>query len=139
MSRENVAIVRRLYEAVACRHGATVLAIYDPEVEWDHSHNEAVVGLMGGRTVFRGHEGVREWSREWYEAWENVDAELEELIDAGEHVVVVLNYRGRGRASGAEVQFTHLAGVFTLNEGRVVRAAWFRAREEAVQAAGCSA
>ena len=139
MSQENVAIVRRLYDAVACRDSATVLAIYHPEVEWDHSRNEAAAGLMGGRTMFRGHEGLRQWSREWYEAWENVEADLEELIDAGEQVVVVLNYRGRGRASGAEVQFTQMAGVFTLEQSRVVRAAWFRTRGEALEAAGLSA
>lgn len=138
MSRENVAIVQRLYDAVACRDSATVLAIYHPELEWDHSRNEGVAGLMGGRTVFHGHEGLRQWSRDWYEAWENVEADLQELIDAGEHVVVVLNYRGRGRVSGAEVEFTHMAGLFTLEEGRVIRAVWFRTRKEALEAAGLS-
>lgn len=137
MSSENVAIVRRLYEAVASRDSATVLAIYDPELEWDHTRNEAVVGLMG-ETVYHGHEGLRQWSREWYEAWESVDAELEELIEAGEHVIAVLNYRGRGRVSGVEVEFTRMAGIFTLREGRVVRAAWFRSREEALEQAGLS-
>jgi len=139
MSAENVAIVRRLYDAVACRDSATVLAIYHPDLEWDHTRNESVVGLMGGQSVWRGHEGLRQWSREWYEAWENVDAQLEDLIDAGERVVAVLNYRGRGLASGIEVEFSRMAGIFTLSEGRVVRAAWFRSREEALEAAGLAA
>lgn len=135
MSRENIATVRRLYDAVARRDSATVLAIYHPEVEWDHTRNEAVAALLG-KSVYHGHEGLRQWSREWYEAWESVDAELDELIEAGEDVVAVLNYRGRGRASGIEVQFTRMAGVFTLEDGRVTRAAWFRSREEALEAAG---
>lgn len=140
MSRENVTVVRRLYDAVARRDSATVLAIYHPEVVWDHTQNEAVAGLMGGQTVYHGHEGVRQWSREWYEAWENVDAHLEELIDAGERgVVAVLNYRGRGRASGIEVEITRMAGVFEIRDGRVVRASWFRSRAEAVEAAGLAA
>jgi ketosteroid isomerase-like protein len=33
MSLENVEIVRRLYDAVARRDVANVLALYDPEVE----------------------------------------------------------------------------------------------------------
>ena len=138
MSQENVEIVRRLYAAVARRDAETVLSIYHPEVEWDHTHNEAVAFVMG-TTVWHGHEGIRQWSRDWYEAWEQVDASLEEVIDAGdEDVVVVLNYSGRGRTSGIEVAFVRMGGVFTIREGKVVRAAWFRTRGEALEAAGLS-
>ena len=133
---DNVATVRRLYEAVARRDSETVLAIYHPQLEWDHTRNEAVAAVLGGKTTYHGHEGLREWSRDWYEAWESVEADLIEVIDAGEQVVVVLDYRGRGRASGVEVEFTRMAGVLTLSEGRVVRAAWFRARDEALEAIG---
>ena len=54
MSQENVEIVRLVYE-VAARgdDAATVLALYDPEVEWDISHSPARE-LMGHR-VYRGH------------------------------------------------------------------------------------
>jgi ketosteroid isomerase-like protein len=138
MSRENVSIVRRLYDAVAGRDSAAVLAIYHPDLEWDHTHNEAVIGLMGGQAVYHGHDGLRQWSREWYEAWEHVEADLEELIDAGDNVVVVLTYRGRGRVSGIDVEFKAMAGVFTLADGRVLRAVWFRTRAEALEAAGLS-
>jgi uncharacterized protein len=136
MSTENVELVRQLYDAVAQRDSETVLSIYHPDVEWDHTHNQAAAGLMGGQIVYYGHEGLRQWSRDWYEAWEQVDADLEEVIDAGDHVVAVLSYRGRGRVSGIEVEFTRMAGVFTISEGKVVRAAWFRDREEALEAAG---
>ena len=67
MSEENVEIVRRLYAAVARRDAETVLSIYHPEVEWDHTQNEGVAGLMG-TSVWHGHEGIRQWSRDWYEA-----------------------------------------------------------------------
>ena len=138
MSRENVEIVRRLYAAVARRDSETVLSIYHPEVEWDHTHNDpGLTGLMG-TSVWHGHEGIRQWSRDWYEAWEQVDASLEEVIDAGdEDVVAVLNYSGRGRTSGIEVS-VRMGGVFTIKEGKVVRAAWFRTRSEALEAAGLS-
>ena len=65
MSWDNVAIVRRLYDAVACRDSATVLAIYDPQVEWDHTHNEAVVGLMGGRAVYHGTKDFESGPASW--------------------------------------------------------------------------
>ncbi len=128
--------MRRLYDAVAGRDAATVLAIYHPDVEWDHTHNKGVVGLMGGQAVYHGHDGLRQWSRDWYEAWATVDADLEELIDLGNEVVAVLNYRGRGRTSGIQVEYSRMAGIFTLADGQVIRARWFRTREEALDAAG---
>jgi ketosteroid isomerase-like protein len=139
MSQENVEIVRQLYEAVARRDRDTVLSIYHPDVEWDHTHNLELAGLMGGQTVYNGHEGVRRWSREFYEAWDSVEADLVDLIDAGEdQVIVVLNYRCRGLASGAEVQFTRMAGVMTFRDRQIVKAEWFKERAAALEAAGVS-
>jgi ketosteroid isomerase-like protein len=46
MSEENVELVRRLYEAVAGRDSDTVLSIYHPDLEWDHTHNIEMAGLM---------------------------------------------------------------------------------------------
>lgn len=135
MSRENVELVRRLYDAVARRDSDTVLSIYHPDLEWDHSHNREIAALVGS-PVYHGHEGLRRWAREFYEAWDRVEAELEELIDAGDRVVVVLNYRGKGRVSGLEVEFTRMAGVMTIRDGQVIRAVWFRDRAEALEAAG---
>ena len=136
MSQENVDLVRRLYDAVAARDSETVLSLYHPELVWDHTHNSEVAGLIG-ETIYHGHEGLREWSRRYYEAWENVTAELEDVIDLGDdRVVAVLNYRGRGRVSGVEVQFTRMAGIFTIRDGQVTRAEWYRNAPEALEAAG---
>ena len=75
--------------------------------------------------------------RDRYEAWESIEDECEELIDGGDHVVSVVNSRGRGRASGVEVELTH-AAVWTIGQGKVVRVAWFGTREQALEAAGLS-
>jgi ketosteroid isomerase-like protein len=137
MGQSNVEIVRRLYDAVARRDTETVLSIYHPEVVWDHTNNEQMAGLMGGRRVFRGHEGLREWSHDFYEAWDRVEAEIDELIEVdADRVLVVLNYRGRGRASGIEVAFTRMAGILTIDDGRIVRAVWFPHRDRALDAVG---
>ena len=42
MSRENVDVVRRVYEAAARRDSATVFALYDTEVELDNSRLDLV-------------------------------------------------------------------------------------------------
>jgi ketosteroid isomerase-like protein len=134
MSEENVEIVRRVYEAAARGDTATVLKLYDPEVVWDFSRP---YGGLFGRGVYHGHEGLRNAFHEYHEAWESIEDNWEELVDAGEHVVSVVKSRARGRASGVEVGGTQY-GVWTLSEGTIVRVVWFRSREEALKAAGLS-
>jgi ketosteroid isomerase-like protein len=136
MSQENVEIVRKVYDAVARRDTDAVLTLYDPEVEWDFSRHP-FRGLMGG-DVSHGHEGLRRWFREWYEAWETLEDNLAELIDAGDKVISVVTTRGRGRASGVEVELTRHAGVWTIRDGKIVRVVWFRTRADALKAAGLS-
>jgi ketosteroid isomerase-like protein len=135
MSQENVELVRRVYEAGARRDAAAVLGFHDPGVEWDISHSPARE-LMGHR-IYHGHEGLRRFFREWYEAWETVAPDLQELIDAGDDVISVETTRGRGRASGATVTLSH-HGVWTIREGQIVRVVWFGTHSEALEAVGLS-
>src|SRR4029453_12072757 len=104
MSEENVAVVRKVYEAVAQHDAATVLSLYDPDIEWDFSRSP--IGDVMGRHFYRGHEGLRDWWREWREAWENYADDYAELVDAGEHVISVVTSRGRGRASRVDIEWT---------------------------------
>ena len=134
MSQENVEVVRRVYEAATRRDAATVLALYDPEVELDAS----ALGLTAsGGTVFHGHEGLRTLFREWHEAWGPIRYDYEELVDAGDHVVSVVTRHARGRASGVDVE-RPFALLWTLEGGRVIRVVWFLDRADALGAAGLS-
>jgi ketosteroid isomerase-like protein len=126
VSEQNVEIVRRVYDAVGRRDRTAVLDLYDPDVEWDFSRG-GLGGLMAG--VYRGHDGLRRWFRDWYDAWENVEDNCEQLIDAGEHVISVSTIRGRGRVSGIEVVHRDQVGVWTVREGKVVRVVWFGPEE----------
>jgi ketosteroid isomerase-like protein len=134
VSHENVEIVRRVYDAVARRDARTVYSLYDPGVELDGSRLPEA-GLSGQTQPLRGHEGLRALNREWNAAWSTAEDDLEELIDAGEHVVSVVTRRGRGLASGVEVE-TRRGGVWTVRDGKVVRTVWFPSVEEALKAAG---
>jgi ketosteroid isomerase-like protein len=134
MSRENVEIVRRVYEAVARRDSATVFSLYDPEVEWDMSNHP--MGQMFEEGGYRyGHAELRAWFQDWYEAFEDFEHHCEELIDAGEQVVSVGTDTGRGRESGVQVE-RQLAGVWTIREGKIARVVWFPTRREALEALG---
>jgi ketosteroid isomerase-like protein len=130
MSEQNVEVVRRIHDAAMRRDVETVLALYDPDVELDASRVQIV-----GQNSYRGHDGLRRFFAEWHEAWESIDYSFEELIDAGDQVISVVTRRARGRASGADVEWP-LALVWTVRGGKVTRLAWFRSREDAVEAAG---
>jgi ketosteroid isomerase-like protein len=71
--------------------------------------------------------------------WQDFHDEIQELIDTGDHVVSVVTTRGRGRASGVDVEWRGNAGVWTIHDGRVIRVVWFPNREEAFEAAGLRA
>ena len=136
MSEENVEIVRRVFDAVARRDSETVLSLYHPEVDFDGRRHRWAEVLGTDQARVHGHAGLRRWSRQYYEAWENLEDNVEELIDAGEHVVSIVTTRARGRASGVEVEWKQNAGVWTVREGKVVKVVWLPTREEALEAAG---
>lgn len=136
MSEANVELVRRAWEAFERGDAQTAFEIFDPDVEWDVSHD--VWGDIVGGGHYRGPQGVATWLRDLYEAWESFEMSTDEVLDAGDdRVVCVLIARGKGRASGLEVEHRP-AGVATLRGGRIVRIVWYPTREEALAAAGRS-
>jgi ketosteroid isomerase-like protein len=139
MSEENVEIVRQVFDAVARRDTATILALYDPKVEVNFSPGtlaDRIVGAEAG--TFRGHEGLRAFDRELRQAFQEFETNCEELISAGERVVSVSRYRGRGRSSGLKVDGPPQFGIWTIWGGRITRVDWFDERGEALRAAGLS-
>lgn len=133
MSAENVEVVRAAFQSMTSGHAASVFELYDPEVELDPSRAE-LGGLIGTGT-YRGHEGVRRFFRDYYDAWQRVDYDIEQLVDAGERVVSAVKTRARGRTSGAEVEL-RIYGVWTIRNGRIVRVMFFATNEEALEVAG---
>jgi ketosteroid isomerase-like protein len=132
MSRENVEVVKQVFDAAGRRDGASVLALYDTEVEWDASR--IPLGGLMGRVVY-GHDDLRNWFREWFGASEGLEDLYDELIDAGEQVISVARIRAQGRSSGVQVEMRG-AAAWTIREGKIVRVVWFPTREEALEAVG---
>ena len=135
MSRENVEVVRGLYEAFARRDGESPFSVYDPDIEWDMSRS--AIPLPGEETVYHGHEGVRRYARAWMEPWGFIDAPLERLVDAGDVVVALLGRTtARGKMSGVEVDMPPWAQVWTLRDGKVVRMRIYPEHADALEVAG---
>jgi ketosteroid isomerase-like protein len=130
MSRENVEVVKGIYQSTAHRDWEAVMANYSPDVELDSS-------VFPGGGVYTGLDGIREWFRQWFGAWEEYRDEVEDYIEAGDHVVVLFAPHGRGKGSQVEIA-QRMAAVWTLRDGRVTRLRYFADRAEALRAAGRS-
>jgi SnoaL-like domain len=140
MSRENVEIWRANLEAQLAALAAgsspedTVTAmaeIWDPEIELDAS--EAAV--LDVNRMHRGADEVRQFWQEWFSAWDSVQYDYE-LLDAGERVVMLLDLRMRGRATGIEMPFGEFAWVSTFKNGLAIHVKLYMSQAEALEAVG---
>ena len=95
----------------------------------------ALHALLGGATVFRGHDGVREMLRDLYEAFGDIQIEISEIRDLGDRVVAIGRYHARGWASGAEVE-TPIGFVIEFKSGKAFRLRAYLDAEDALEAVG---
>jgi len=127
VSQENVEIIKRAYDAFARGDYATSLSYYDPQVEFSQPADEP-----GGGTYY-GVDGVTRAFRNWLTAWEDYRVEVEELSDHGAHVLARTRHFMSGKGSGAVVEQT-IFQVWTLRDGRIVRARMYYDEAEALAA-----
>ena len=80
-----------------------------------------------------GPEGIKQLFDSYMEAFDALSLEPEEFIDAGDQVVVLLQQRARGKASGAEV-VGRVAHVWTMHHGAVQRLRIFGDKQKALDA-----
>jgi hypothetical protein len=129
---ERIATVRRFWEAFGTNDADSFLAALDPGVEIDFSRSRAPY-----RGIYLGHPGALEWLDAHWSAWEAMQAEAFDFVDAGMDVLVSSI---RGRFQGREgIELSVQAGTLWRFEGTLIRRyALFQDRAEALQAAGLS-
>ena len=125
MSEENVEAVRKGLSAYARGDIDGFLESLDPDVVWDPAEEPPMTGR----------EAVRAYLQRWESAWDKVEAKAEEIVDAGDRVLVTVRFKGRGRGSGIEVS-ARSHQVSTLRNGKTVRWEEFGERVSALEAAG---
>jgi ketosteroid isomerase-like protein len=130
MSQENVETIQRAMDAFARRDEVAWGELCDPDVR-------TVPVADWPEKEIQGREAVWSFLVASDEPWEPGPYEIGEVIDGADTAAVRLRRRLRGKSSGAEVEYDYWA-VFTFRRGKVVRVAWFAARDEALQAAGLS-
>jgi ketosteroid isomerase-like protein len=130
MSQQSANVVLAVVEAQRRRDWQAFRRLYDPNIEW-----EDVSGLWGDWGTRRGFEEVRDAWATWFEAFEQVDFEIEDLVEAGDKVVAFIWTSGRGRGSGLAID-QRIPSVWTVRGGRVVRVRGYRDDADALEAVG---
>src|SRR5688500_7291710 len=134
MSEENVETIRRMYERWL-GDDAAAFEGFDEEIEL---HPDPAADWVGVDDVYRGHDGVRAYMNQVYDAFEDYRPEVEDLIDAGDRVITLAIEHGRGRSSGAAVESRRTAHVWTMRAKKAIRLDLYLDRAKALEAAGRS-
>ena len=128
MSQANVELVRTIYDRFRAGDTEGALAFHAPDVEI-HDRPE-----IPDPRVYRGHEGVLSALSASRATFERLDMVPEEFVDAGDRVIVVFRFVGKGRESGVPID-ERLAHVWTIRDGKAVRLDVHSGRDEALRAA----
>jgi ketosteroid isomerase-like protein len=130
MSRENVETLRQGFAAMSTGVIEDILAFVHPDFEVDIPPE-----LSAEPDTYRGHEGVRRYFQSFADAMDEIRFAPERLWDCGEKVVVALRVTAKGKETGIAVE-QHLAQVWTIRDGKALRAQTYPTQAEALEAAG---
>jgi ketosteroid isomerase-like protein len=85
--------------------------------------------------TYLGVEQLAEYTRGFLEPWSSITIEAEEMMPAGDSVVVAVLQRGAGGESGAATELRYFQ-VWSFRGAKAIRLENFRERAEAFRAAG---
>ncbi len=135
MSDENVDIVRAIYERWSEGDFRASVDLLDP-------HVVLVLGPEFGPDspdvgTYSGIEAVAAYTRGLLEAWTDFTMEAEEIVAAGDSVIVAVCQRGVGRISGVPTELRYFT-LWSFRGRKVIRLESVRDRAQALEAAGLS-
>jgi uncharacterized protein len=111
----NIEVIKELYRAFREQDYDTFLHLSTEDIEW--IQNE---GFPGGAT-YKGASAVIEGV---FQAnnnqWSGFAYQIEEILDAGNSVIVVGKYSGRDRVSGKSMSAA-AAHIYDLHDGKIAR------------------
>lgn len=127
MAQDNLALAREVMQALGRRDAEGLVALADPDVEWDSFF------ALGGN--YRGHDGTRQYMGDLTDAWEVARADVEDQLCVDDIVVMVgrLHYLGKG--SGVESEAA-VGWVLEFRAGKVLRFRAFRDPGPALRSLG---
>ncbi len=130
MSQENVEIVKRAL-AEFQRGNFWVPEFFEPDVRirW--------LDAVGAPSETVGLQGMSTFMLNWLETFDNMSMVAERVVDAGDQVVVIAAWQGRGKASGVDTKWRQ-GTVWTLRDGRVASVIGHQEPSDALEAVGLS-
>jgi ketosteroid isomerase-like protein len=128
VSLENAQRVRESYEFVAREHEPDFDFLH-PDIRW---HTRAD---LPDTTTHRGHGGAATLMAEWFGAFDDLGLDIEELIDAGDRVVVVMRLHGCLKGSTEEVDMSE-THVVSMRDQKITEIHEYQTKDEALRAVG---
>jgi ketosteroid isomerase-like protein len=131
MSREDVEVVQRAWDAWQRGDLPRLLRQFDPEVVWDTSHFRD-----WPESAYHGIDDVERFLGEWLVVWDDYEVGVEDVFPAPDGRVVTLFWqRGKGRSSGLEMEM-EMAQIATVRDGKITLLDAYDDRAEALEAVG---
>jgi uncharacterized protein len=127
---DNVAVVKRVFEAFSQRDLGTLEGLLDPEVLF-----EPAPTFARPHRSYRGHAGMREYFDDLADTWERLEVNIQEYRQAGSYVLAFGRIYAAG---GGSVADDPASFVWRLEGGKVVWGKVFRRRGEALDVVGLS-
>ena len=131
MSQKNVELIRRVYAAASGSDPDAAYAFLHPEIEF-HTYAESPAA-----GVYRGSDAVRKYNQDLFAQFESVRVEIEEVVDAGEQVVVVSMQHAVPKGGHQEIN-VRMTEVWTIRDDLLAVRHSYSTREDALEAAGLS-
>jgi ketosteroid isomerase-like protein len=114
MSQESVAVVYQTLSAMMNVDHRQAAVNFAPDAEW---HNTSA---FPGARVCVGPDAILRFWEALVEAFAEGDAEIEQVSEGGDLVVISVHHWGSGRASGAPIDVRYGA-IFEVVDQRIVR------------------
>ena len=129
MSQENVEVVKRILDGWATGE-------FDAEIaELDRHVTFVVAPSFPDPVVTNGPAGITDYMTRFLEQWERFSMEATDVRAVGDTVVAEAIQRGKGRASGVQLDVQVFA-LFTFRGSRIIRIEIVLEKADALEATG---
>jgi ketosteroid isomerase-like protein len=130
MSQENVEVVRTYVKVWNAGDMEGVRELYDPDAVMEVAPDWPEPGPFVGR------DAVMQQLNQARGAFDSDSAEfLSDLVAVSDRVIARVGWHGFGRGPQSDMEWTN---VFTIRDGRILKAQYFWDHAEALEAAGLS-
>ena len=130
MSQENVEFLRAGFQAVASGDSESWRDMSQSRISPNFEFRSVLLGQ-----VFSGPRWAEEFREDIAQAFDDFALEVEEILDFGERVVVVVRVSGRGAGSGVPTA-QQRGFVWTFDGDTAIAATQYPSKAEALEAVG---